>query len=191
MWCQRCVRKFRFDSKHVCVFFNDNKRNKCELCNKDFHYCEKNNVFYKLQSNVRILVVKNNDNLKLTFQHWKNSSIRFLMHNVINMKQNDIKRIRCFLSRFFLARLRWLSRQNSLKKRFFCLLFFLFRLFLSLFEKKFEFFLFRFSTFASFSFSFSFRLRLFRLLISLRLHRRQIRLLSRLFLRRFRFNKIA
>ena len=151
MWCQRCVRKFRFDSKHVCVFSDDSKRSKCEFCNKNFHYCERDNALYKLQDNVRIFAVKSSDNLKLIFQHWKDNSIRFLMHNVTNMKQNDIEKIRCFLSRFFLARLRWLSRQSSLRKRFSCLSFFFFRLFLFLLEKKLESFLFRFSTLASVS----------------------------------------
>ena len=134
-WCKRCVRKLRTDSTHVCVTLDVNKRTKCELCNKNAHYCERNIVVSKLQKNVRCLVIKdsNQEDLKSALRHWKSNSMQFLMRSVINMSQMNFARIRCFLWRRHLARqsLRLIFSRKSLfwKIR-------LFRLFLSCFVKR-------------------------------------------------------
>ena len=131
-WCRRCVRKLRIDFTHVCVIFDVNKRTKCELCNKNAHYCEKNIVASKLQKNVRCLVIKNSnqDDLESTLRHWENNSMQFLMRSVTNMLQMNFARIRCSLWRRRLARqlLRLILSRKSLfwKIRLFRLLLFCF-----------------------------------------------------------------
>ena len=135
-WCKRCVRKLRIDFTHVCVTFDVNKRTKCELCNKNAHYCEKNIFVSKFQKNVRCLVIKNNNqkDLKSTFKIWNNNNMQFFMRNVINTLQIKFAKIRYFLWRRRFAKQS--LRLNFSKKSLFWTIRF-FRLFLFCFVQRF------------------------------------------------------
>ena len=102
----------------MCVIFDINKRTKCELCNKNAHYCEKNIVVSKLQKNVRCLVIKDNiqEDLQSTLKIWKSNNMQFFMRSVTNTLQMNFARIRCFLWRRRFARqsLRLILSRRSL-----------------------------------------------------------------------------
>ena len=97
-WCQRCVRKFRTNSKHVCEISRSNKRVKCQLCSKNSHYCEKNMIFSQFQIIVRVFAVQSNaqNKLKTILKLWKNNSMQILCVAWLTWCKNKSKKFVVF-----------------------------------------------------------------------------------------------
>ena len=98
LWCQRCVRKFRTNFKHVCEISKNNKRVKCQFCNKNSHYCEKDMIFSQFQVIVRVFAAQNSvqNKLKAILKFWKNNNMQILCVTWLTWCKNKSKKFVVF-----------------------------------------------------------------------------------------------